>query len=95
MNTQPFRQNTIKISYSCMRNISSVRASHKKSILRWKAKESGCNYRNKESCTLQSQCLAKKGISEATVVNASDYEKRVYFGASDTTFKGAISQPYF
>ena len=78
-----------------MRNISSVRVSYKKSILRWKAKEYGCNHRNIESCTLQSQCLTKKEISEATVVNASDDEKRVYFGASDTTFKGAISQPYF
>ena len=72
-----------------MRNISSVRASHNKSILRWKAKEYGYNYRNKESCPLQNQCLTKKEIYEATVVNASDDEKRVY-----TTFKGEISQPY-
>ena len=34
-----FNKNTIKISYSCMRNISSIRASHNKSILRPKAKE--------------------------------------------------------
>ena len=44
---EPFNQNTIKISYSYMRNISSVTASHSKSILRWKAKEYGYNYRNK------------------------------------------------
>ena len=47
-----FNKNTIKISYSCMRNISSIIASHNKSILCPKAKEYGCNCRNKESCPL-------------------------------------------
>ena len=70
-----------------MRNISSVTASHYKFILRWKAKEYGYNYRNIESCPLQNRSLTPKVIYEATVVNASDDEKRVYFGASDTTFK--------
>ena len=82
-----FNRNTIKISYSCMRNISSIIASHNISVLRPKAKEYGCNCRNKESCPLQNQCLTPKVIYEATVVNNSDDEKRVYFGASDTTFK--------
>ena len=70
-----------------MRNISSIIASHNKSILRPKAKEYGCNCRNKESCSLQNQCLPPKVIYEATVVNDTDDEKRVYFGASETTFK--------
>ena len=82
-----FNKNTIKISYSCMRNISSIIASHNKSILRPKAKEYDCNSRNKESCPLQNQCLTPNVIYEATVVNNSYDEKRVYFGASDTTFK--------
>ena len=76
-----FNKNSIKISYSCMRNISSIIASHNKSILRPKAKEYGCNCRNKESCSLQNQCLPPKVIYEATVVNDTDDEKRVYFGA--------------
>ena len=82
-----FNKNAIKISYSCMRNISSIIASHNISVLRPKAKEYGCNCRNKESCPLQNQCLTPKVIYEATVVNNSDDEKRVYFLASDTTFK--------
>ena len=36
-----FNKNTVKISYSCMRNISSIIASHNKSILRLKAEEYG------------------------------------------------------
>ena len=77
-----FNKNTIK-----MRNISSIIASHNKSILRPKATEYGCNCRNKESCCLQNQCLTSKIIYEATVVNNRDDEKWIYFGASHTTFK--------
>ena len=36
---------------------------------------------------MQNQCLTPKVIHEATVVNNTDDEKRVYFGASDTIFK--------
>ena len=60
-----------------MRNISSIIASHNISVLRPKAKEYGCNCRNKESCPLQNQCLTPKVIYEATVVNNSDDEKRI------------------
>ena len=70
-----------------MKNISSIMVSHNKSILRPKATEYGCNCRNKESCPLQDQCLTPRAIYEATVVNNCDDEKRVYFGASYTTFK--------
>ena len=81
------KKNTIKISYCCLRNISSIIALHNKSVLRPKAKEYGCNCRNKESCPLQIQCLTPKVIFEGAVVNNSDDEKRVYFGASNASFK--------
>ena len=69
-----------------MKNISSIIASHIKSILLPEAKKYGCNCRNKESYPLQNQCLTPKVIYEAAVVTNSDDKKRVYFGASDTTF---------
>ena len=43
---------TIKIGYSCMRNISSIIASHNIPALHPIAKEYGCNCRNNESCPL-------------------------------------------
>ena len=42
-----FNKNTIKISYSCMRNISSIIASHNKPIFRPKVEKYGCKCRNK------------------------------------------------
>ena len=77
-----------------MKNINSLIVSYNKSILRPKATEYGCNSRKKESCPLQNQCLTPKHIgvvNEATMVNNSDDEKRVYFGASDTTVKNNIA----
>ena len=43
-----FNKNTIKISYSFMRNIISIIASHNEYVLHPKAKKYGCNCRNKE-----------------------------------------------
>ena len=68
-----------------MGNISSI--IHNKLILRPKAKEYGCNRRNRESCPLKNQCLTPKVIYKATVINNSDDGKRVHLGVSDTTFK--------
>ena len=70
-----------------MRNISSIIASPNKSILRPKAEKYGYDCRNNNTCPLQNQRLTPKVIYQATVVNNSDDEKRVYFGASDTPFK--------
>ena len=73
-----FNKSTIKFSYSFMRNVSLILASHNISDLLPEAKEYGCNCRNKESCPLQNQCLTSKVISEAIVIHNSDDEKRVY-----------------
>ena len=82
-----FNKNNVNISHSCVRNINSIIESHNKFNLRPKAKGYCCNSSNKESCSLQNQCLTPKVIYEATVVKNSDDEKCVYFGASDTAFK--------
>ena len=76
-----FNKNTVKISYSCMRNISSIIASHNKSILRPKAEEYDCNCRNKDSCPLQNRCLTAKVIYEATVIKIIVTTKNGYTSA--------------
>lgn len=82
-----FNKNTIKITYSCMKNISSIIASHNKWILRPKARKYSCKCRNKDSYPLQNKCLSLKVIYKATVINNGEDEKRVCFGSSDKTFK--------
>ena len=51
-----FNRNTVKISYSCLRNISSIISSHNRNILRPKQKSFGCNCRVKNKCPLNSEC---------------------------------------
>jgi hypothetical protein len=51
-----FNKNTVKISYSCMRNIGSIISSHNKNILNPKPKSFGCNCRIKAECPLNGAC---------------------------------------
>ena len=53
-----FNKNTVKVSYSCMSNMSSILSSHDLNVINpYKAQTYGCNCRIKESCPLQNQCL--------------------------------------
>ena len=52
-----FNKNTVKVSYSCMSNLSSIISSHNKRPLRPRISEYGCNCRTRENSSLQNQCL--------------------------------------
>ena len=80
-----FNENTVKISYSCMRNISSIISSHNRNILYPKPKTFGCNCRNKNDCPLNGECLTPKVIYRADII--SNNESKFYIGLSETTFK--------
>ena len=63
-----FNKNTVKVSYSCMGNISSIISSHNKDILNpFSNTEYGCNCISKESCPLQNKCLTRKIVYRADV----------------------------
>ena len=83
-----FNRNTVKISYSCLRNISSIISSHNRNILSPKQKSFGCNCRVKNECSLNGECQTQSVIYRADVINDSNDEKKIYFGLADTTFKG-------
>ena len=52
-----FNKNTVKISYSCMRNMNSIISAHNRSILNPPKTSYGCNCRDDTNCPLQNQCL--------------------------------------
>ena len=65
-----FNENTIKVSYSCMGNISSIISSHNKNILNPISNTVyGCNCRSQESCPLQNKFLTPKIVYRADVKN--------------------------
>ena len=83
-----FNKNTIKVSYSCMGNISSIISSHNKNILNPVSNTKyGCNCRSKESCPLQNKYLTLKIVYRADVKNLTFDEKKFYLGVTETPFK--------
>lgn len=82
-----FNKNTVKLSYSSMRNMASIIASHNKTILRPNIQDYGCNCRKKNECPMQNKCLTPSIIYEATVTNNTDKVEKIYFGLCQTSFK--------
>ena len=82
-----FNSNTVKISYSCLRNISSIKSSHNRNILSPKQQSFGCNYRVKNESPLNGEYQTPSVIYRTDVVNNSNDEEKLYFGLTDTTFK--------
>ena len=89
-----FNKNTVKISYSCTRNIGAIISSHNKNILHPKQDNFGCNCRVKADCPLEGKCLTPNVIYRADVCdltsNESDLtnnESKFYIGLAETTFK--------
>ena len=80
-----FNRNTVKISYSCLRNISSIISSHNCNILWPKQKSFGCNCRAKNECPLNGECQTPSVTYRADVINNSNDQEKFYFGLDDTT----------
>ena len=84
-----FNKNTVKISYSCTRNIKSVISGHNKQVLQPKPKTKGCNCSDKNTCPLDNKCLTPKVIYWADVTNDTDdtYKYYYYLGLAETSFE--------
>ena len=82
-----FNKNTVKISYSCTRNMKDHINAHNRKILFNKEEKSGCNCRIKQNCPLQNNCLTPNIIYRADVSNDKDDEKKFYIGLTEPQFK--------
>ena len=82
-----FNKNTVKLSYSRMRNMACITASHNKSILRPNIESYGCNYRKMSECPMQNKCLTPNIIYQATVTSNTNIVEKIYFGLCETSFK--------
>ena len=83
-----FNKNTVKVSYSCMGNISTIISSHNHKVLRPPNTEPyGCNCRSKPNCPLQNKCLTPKVIYQANVTNNVNTDEKFYRGLTETSFK--------
>lgn len=89
-----FNRNTIKVSYSCMNNMTSIISSHNKKVLKSQSNISDgakmCNCRKPNECPLNGACLSKSIVYKATV-KAKDTPTKYYIGITEPTFKSRWS----
>ena len=78
-----FNRNTVKVSYSCTQNMSSMIKSHNKKVINKDVKESkSCNCRVKSECPLNGQCQVTDIIYKCTVL-LPDKSNKVYLGNAE------------
>ena len=82
-----FNQNTVKVSYSYTRDMKSIISGHNKKVLHSKPKTKGSNCRDKNTCPLDSKCLAPKVTYQADVTNDTDDTYKYYLRHAETSFK--------
>lgn len=87
-----FNRGTVKVSYSCLPNMSRIIKRHNNSIRRKGAPTSGrpprrCNCRQPADCPLRGQCQDSGVVYQATVSTPNASTPAVYIGSTDTTFK--------
>ena len=90
-----FNRNTVKISYSCLPNMSSIIKSHNNKVLAFSQKidvaesdASTCNCRKSAACPLEGKCLTKSIIYQAAISsNNKNSQKFRYIGLTEGTVK--------
>ena len=78
---------TVKISYSCTRNMKSIISGHNKQVLQPKPKTNGWNSRDKNTCPFDNKFLTPKVIYQANVTNDTNGTNKHYLGFAETSFK--------
>ena len=87
-------KNTVKLSYSCTKNIKRVIQSHNSKILNKKetnSKTCSCPKAKKKDCPLQNKCLSSCIVYEAKVKKTG----KNYIGISEKDFKSRLSAHNF
>ena len=85
-----FNRNTIKLSYSCTKNMGRIIKSHNKKITTTKTTENlDCNCRSKQNCPMDGKCRSSNVIYKciSSVPNKPD---KVYIGLTEGEWKKYI-----
>ena len=82
-----FNRHTVKLSYSCTKNVASKIAQHNTKVLNGKniSKDSGCNCKKKSECPMPNNCMASNVVYQALLT--AEGKTYNYFGMTSMTFK--------
>ena len=88
-------RNTIKISYSCVRNIKQIITNHNKEVVRKNepkdTEKKECNCRQGKTCPLGGKCLTSGVIYQAIVTRSDKDKQETYTGLTNNTFKSRFT----
>jgi len=87
-----FNRNSVKVSYSCMRNINDIIKAHNSSLNpndlnRIPTGTDACNCRKKDDCPLDGGCRIRSVVYQATVNTTDNQPPQSYVGLTDNEFK--------
>ena len=87
-----FNRNNLKVSYSCLPNVSRIISAHNKKVLNHPTdtnneNEKLCNCRRKNECPLNGNCLEKEVIYKCNVKKVDTEEGKHYIGLTANSFK--------
>ena len=88
-----FNRNSVKVSYSCTKNMKTIINNHNKNIFGKKPSvdTSTCNCQNKEDYPLNGQYRIGEVVYESTLTNnQQNYKDEKYFGIAEESFKGRL-----
>ena len=89
-----FNIDTIKVSYSCMNNVSQIIKHHSRNVSDKKEKQTNpCNCRNKNEYPLNGNCKAQNVIYNCTVSATQKFKQRVYLGIAEGNCKQRLYNP--
>ena len=93
---QIFNKNNVKVSYSCMGNMSAAIKNHNRRIAAQQNETAPkpCNCRNKDQCPLSGNCQSTSVIYKATVT-ADNEDEKSYIGLTESTFKSRYNNHKF
>lgn len=85
--TKIFNRNTVKLSYSCTKNMSSIIQNHNNKIINNQQQPTTkqCNCRDKNKCPLDNKCQAETIIYKATIETTTGTKH--YIGSTEKDFK--------
>ena len=84
-----FNKNNMKVSYSCMDNMTKIINYHNKYVASKKdqGNQNFCNCRNPDNCPFDNKCLTSKIVYFAEIITYNQQPSKVYLKISDTEFK--------
>ena len=87
-----FNRKTLKVSYSCMENVTQIIKKHNRKIIQPNLTTitSACNCREKPNCPLNDACLTKGTVYMAEVTT-QDQKRKQYIGMTENDFKGRFN----